>query len=147
TRKRESYEFTKRMAKKGYRSLSDLEAQRIAVTQAEIELKVQTVNLHVLENFTSKRDIAQLEANATELVRELERTKRKADAALTKAEDEFESRRLTMQVQREKYQEWLSQIQNCKLRAPQSGEVVYANQNSQSRRGSTEPDIYEGATV
>ena len=146
-RKRESYEFTKRMAKKGYRSLSDLEAERIAVTQAEINLRVETDNLRVLENFTSKRDIAQLQSDATELVRELERVKRKAAAALSKAEAEYESGKLTLQVEKQKYQEWISQIANCTLRAPQSGEVVYANQNSSNRRGSTEPDIIEGATV
>lgn len=146
-RKRESYEFTKRMAKKGYRSLSDLEAERIAVTQAEIELKVEQENLRVLENFTSKRDIAQLKSDATEFERELERVKKKADAALSKAQSEYEACKLTLQVEKEKYQEWLTQIGNCKLRASQNGEVVYANQNSSNRRGNNEPDIYEGATV
>ncbi len=145
-RKRESYDFTKRMAKKGYRSLSELEAERIAVTQAEINLKVEKDKLRVLEDYTSKRNIAQLEADATELERELERTRRKAEAALSKAEAEFESSKLTLQVEKEKYQEWLSQIANCTLRAPQGGEVVYANQRS-SRRGNDEPDIIEGATV
>ncbi|MCA8985450.1 MAG: efflux RND transporter periplasmic adaptor subunit [Planctomycetaceae bacterium] len=146
-RKRESYEFTKRMAKKGYRSLSDLEAERISVTQSEIELKVEQDKLRVLENFTSKRDIALLESDAVELEREKERTDRKTSAALSKAQAEFESARLTLHVEREKYQEWLRRIENCTLRAAQSGEVVYANENSSSRRGSSEPEIFEGATV
>lgn len=147
-RKRESYEFTKRLAKKGYRSQSDLEAERIAVTQAEIELRVEQENFRVLENFTSKRTIRELEADADEFVRELDRVKRQASAALSKAEAEYQSALLTLEVEKEKYNEWLKHIELCTLRAPQDGQIVYANSNSGSRRGgSTEPEIYEGATV
>lgn len=146
-REQESYDFVKRMAKKGYRSLSDLESKRITVAKTEIELRVEQDKLRVLENFTSKRDIAQLESDSVELERELERTRRKASAALSKVEAEFESARLTLTVERQKHEEWLRRIENCIIRAPQSGEVVYANENASSRRGSNEPDIFEGATV
>ncbi len=147
-RKRESYEFTKRLAKKGYRSQSDLEAERIAVTQAEIELRVEQENFRVLENFTSKRTIRELEADATEFVRELDRVKRQASAALSKAEAEYQSALLTLEVEKEKYNEWLQHIEFCTLKAPQDGQIVYANASSGSRRGgSSEPEIYEGATV
>ncbi len=147
-RKRESYEFTKRLAKKGYRSQSDLEAERIGVTQAEIELRVEQENYRVLENFTSKRTIRELEADADEFVRELDRVKRQARASLSKAEAEYHASLLTLEVEKEKYNEWLKHIKLCTLRAPQDGQIVYANSSSGSRRGgSTEPEIYEGATV
>ncbi len=146
-REKESYDFVKRMAKKGYRGLSDLEAKRISVAKLEIELRVEEDKLRVLENFTSKRDIALLESDAVESERELERTKRKSLAALAKVEAEFESARLTLTVEKQKYDEWIRRIENCVILAPQSGEVVYANENTSSRRGSNEPDIFEGATV
>lgn len=144
-RNSESLEFTKRMAKKGYRSQSDLEAERLAVTKSEIELKVEQEKLTVLDDFTAKRAIAEFEAAAKELERELERVKRKAKAALAKAESDLESRKLTHEVEVEKYNRLLEQIDLCKLYAPQDGEVVYANQ--QASRRSTQIVIEEGAVV
>ncbi len=146
-RKEEAYEFTKRMAKKGYRSPSELEAQRIAMTQAEIQLRVEEENMRVLDKFTAPRTIRELEANAKELVRELDRVKRQAAAALAKAEAEFESSKLTLEVEKQKYDDWLKHIELCTLRAPQDGQIVYANSSSGRRGGSGEPDIIEGATV
>ncbi len=145
-RAREFYEFSKRIARKGYRSQNDLEADRIAVTKAEIALRVAQEKLNVLENYTKKRTIAELEANAAELVRELERVKRKASAALAQFEAEFEARKLTAEVEQAKYDRLLRQIEACTLRAPQDGEVVYANEAAR-RRGSSEVLIEEGAAV
>lgn len=146
TRKKESYEFTKRMTKKGYRSQSDLEAERLSVTKAEIDLRVEIDNRRVLDDFTSVRKLAQLRADKTEYTRDFERIKRKASAALAKATADFESRELTLEVQNEKYDEWLERIENCTMIAPQDGEIVYAKSSS-SRRSSSEPEIQAGATV
>ena len=134
------------MTKKGYKSQSDLEAERIAVTQAEIDLQVELVNLRVLEDYTAKRKNAQLEADAKEFKRELDRVILKAKAAMSKATAEVEARKLTLAVEKVKLQEWNERIANCILRAPQDGEIVYAK-SSASRRGSAEPEIIEGATV
>ena len=145
-RKKESYEFTRRMTKKGYRSQSDLEPERISVTQAEIDLRVEKDNLEVLNRYTAVRKMAQLEADAKEFERDLLRVKLKTSASLSKASADYEARKLTFEVEKEKLQEWLERIKNCKMVAPQDGEIVYAK-SSASRRGSSEPEIVEGATV
>ncbi len=145
-RKKESYEFTRKMTKKGYRSQSDLEAERISVTQAEIDLKVELANLSVLQKYTSIRKLAQLKADAKEFERDLERVKLKTSALLAKAEADLDARVLTLELEKEKLEEWNERIKNCTLRAPQDGEIVYAK-GSASRRGSSEPEIIEGATV
>lgn len=145
TRSYESLAFTKRMVLKGYKSQSDLEAEQLAVTKSELALKVQKETLNVLNEYTAKRKIAELEANAKEYERELERVKRKAKAAMIKAEADLESRKLTLEVEIEKYNRWNEQIANSTLRAPQDGEVVYAKENS--RRGSSESIIEKGTSV
>ncbi len=145
-RKKESYEFTRRMTKKGYRSQSDLEAERISVTQAEIDLGVEKDNLEVLDKYTAVRKMAQLKADAKEFERDLLRVKLKTSASLSKANADYEARKLTFEVEKEKLQEWLERIKNCTMVAPQDGEIVYAK-SSASRRGSSEPEIVEGATV
>ncbi len=145
TRAQESYDFTRRIAKKGYRSQNDVEAARIAAMQKEIALGVAQEKLRVLEQYTAKRTIAELQANAKEFERELERVKAKADSALAQAEADYEARQLTYEVEKTKYERLTEQIEACKLLAPQAGTVVYANDSG--RWGRSEEVIEEGATV
>lgn len=144
-RSREALVFTKRMARKGYRSQTDLEADQIAVNKADLELQVEKVKLKVLDNYTYKRKIAELESNAKEKSLELERAKRKAAIALTKAEAEFESRKLGLELEEKQLKHWEKQIAACTIRAPQNGEVIYANE--QARRYRMEEQIRVGAQV
>lgn len=145
-RNRETYEFTKDQVKKGYRTQNDLEAARIAVKQAELKLQGAKEEYKVLTEFTYERDIAELEANSKELERELERTKLKAKSSQTQYEKDVEARKLTYEVEKEQFERVLKQIEACTLKAPQEGEVVYANLSS-SRRSSEPTNIEEGATV
>lgn len=140
----DNYAFTKRIAKKGYRTQNEVEAARINVTKAEITLKDAKEKLKVLELYTSTGEIARREAAATETVRELVRVRRKADAALSQFQSDYEARKLTAEVERDKYDRLVQQIEVCTLRAPQEGQVVYAKPSGRSRETFT---IEEGATV
>ena len=145
TRAEENYDFTRRLAKKGYRSQNDLEASRIAAMQKEIALGVAKEKLRVLEAYTAKRTIAELRANALEYKRELERVKVKASSALAQAKADYEARKLTYEVELSKSERLLQQIAACRMLAPQSGTIVYANNNN--RWGRSENVIEEGSTV
>lgn len=145
-RAQENEQFTKEQVKKGYRTQNDLQAALIATKQAALKLQGAQEELKVLTQFTYRRTIAELEANASELERELERTKLKAKAAQTQYEKDVEARKLTFEVENERYQQNLEQIEACVLKAPQNGEVVYANIGG-GRRSSEPVSIEEGATV
>lgn len=147
TRAMEKYEFTKRLAKKGYSTISELEADRIAVTKAEIDAGVAKEKLRVLGEYDSKRQLAEKESNAREFERELERVRRKAQAAIVQAEADHGARKLTADVERTKYERLLAQIEACKLFAPQDGLVVYANERGSRMSGSQDVTISEGAQV
>ena len=148
TRAEEKYEFSKRLSKKGYVTQSELEADRIAVTKARIALDVATEKLKVLDTYTHKRQIAEMTANSQEFARELERTKRKADAALTQAKANLSACKLTFEVETSKLKKFNDQIAACTIRAPQAGEVVYANGSNNDRRGGGQEQlIAEGAAV
>lgn len=144
TRAEEKYEFTKRLSKKGYATQSELEADRIAVTKARIARDVADSKLNVLMTYTYKRQMAEMEANALEFARELERVRLKAAAALAQFESTLSAAKLTAEVERQKFQKLMTQIKACTIRAPRDGLVVYANTNT---RRSQEPQIYEGAKV
>lgn len=145
-RAEENEQFTKEQVKKGSRTQNDLQASTIAVKQAALQLQGAEEELKVLTEFTYKRTNAELSANASELERELERTKLKAKAAATQFEKDVEARKLTFEVENERYEQNLSQIEACILKAPQKGEVVYASMSS-GRRSSEPVTIEEGASI
>ena len=136
----ESYEFSKRLAKKGYKSQNDVEADRIAVTKTQIKRDVALDKLKVLKNYTYRRTIRELEEMADESVRELDRVRRQAAAALAQFEADFKAKKLTYEVQKGKLERCQKQIAACTIRAPQPGEVVY-NTDGGSRR--SEGDVIE----
>ncbi len=123
-----------------------MEANRIAWEQAKLKLQGAEEKRKVLEKYDYERKITELEANAKELAREVERVKLKAASAQTQAEKDYEAQKLTNGVEHEKLDRLNKQIEACTMKAPQAGQVVYANQQSNSFRSSGE-QIEQGATV
>jgi HlyD family secretion protein len=147
-RANDKYAFTQRLIKKGYAKQSEVEADRVAVAKAEINLQVAEKKLEVLKEFTYIRQIAELKANATEFERELERVKLKADANLAKYLADLAAAKSKYQVEKSTYEKIMRQIELCITRAPRDGLVVYVNTRSGGGRGGqTEALIYEGAKV
>ncbi|MES2793038.1 MAG: HlyD family efflux transporter periplasmic adaptor subunit [Planctomycetota bacterium] len=147
-RAEESYDFSKENAKKGYTSQSALEAARISMVQKQLARAVASKAVDVLVDFTKKRQEAEKKANATEFVKELERVRRKASAAMAQAEANLSAAKLTAEVEDSKLTKLRDQIAACTMRAPQDGEVVYANASSDRRGGSSDAaTIAEGAQV
>ncbi|MBX3442401.1 MAG: HlyD family efflux transporter periplasmic adaptor subunit [Planctomyces sp.] len=146
---KESYEFTKRQVEKGTTQQNVLEAARIKMQQAEFDRESASKELEVLEDYTKKRTEAELEAQAKELANELERVKIKAEAAETQFRKDLEAKELTLKVERDKLERYNKQIEACTLRAPQDGEVVYANlsEGGRGRGGQQGPAVEVGATV
>ncbi|WP_437194608.1 HlyD family efflux transporter periplasmic adaptor subunit [Planctomicrobium sp. SH527] len=145
-RSKDTLQFTTGQVKKGYASQNELDASRVAAQQATLKLRGAEELLHVLQNFTFKRNIAELNANAKESERELARVRLKALSAQTQCEKEANATKLTYDVEREKLARLQTQIEACTIRAPQDGEVVYANMSNSGRR-SDQPAIEAGTTV
>lgn len=146
-RAEENYEFTRRMSRKGYRNQNDVEATRIAVKKAKLELAAAEEERNVLETYTRKRTEAELKAKAIEMVSELERVKLQAEAEMAKAQKQLQTRQQTLASEREILAKLRDQIEACTLRAPQDGQVVYANLDSSSRRSDGSGGIELGAQV
>lgn len=147
-RAQDKYAFTQRLIKKGYAKQSEVEADRVAVAKARINLEVANEKMKVLTKFTHERQIAELEANATEFERELARVKLRADAALAKYLADLSNAKLKSEVEKSTYERILKQIEVCTIKAPRDGMVVYVNTRSGGGRGgSGDPLIYEGAKV
>ncbi len=144
-RTREVFEFTKRLARKGYKSLNDVEADRIAVTKARIALSVAREKLGLLDEFSKSRTAEEMLANFVESVAAKERTETSGTAALKAFEKEYEARVNALEIEQSKHDRLTQQLEACLMFAPSDGIVVYANQ--QSRRSSDNVVIEERATV
>lgn len=145
-RAEENFEFSKRIAKKGYKNQNDVEADRINVVKAEIDLEIAKEDLKVEKEYVQSRKRIELEADVKEKERNLERVERKGVATLAQFDAKLKASQLTYEVEKSELERIREQIVACKMVAPQNGQVVYANQNS-GRRSSGEDVIEEGTEV
>lgn len=123
----QNLEYSKRLAAKGYVTPLQLEADRFAVDNAEKKLESAETKLRVLQEFTKAKMVKQLGADI------------KTTEAKRKEKDH------THQLDMEKLALIESQIEKCIIKAPQSGQVVYANVTN--RHGGSDIIIEEGILV
>lgn len=141
---RENYEYFARVAKKGYKTVDVVETRRIALKDAELKLAIAQGKLKVQKDYTYERTIKELEEEAVEVVRRLERITRAGIAALVQDEAELKSSELTYSIEKEKLEKLQKQIAACKLVAPQNGKIIYPTEHNHHSQAAV---IEEGATV
>jgi HlyD family secretion protein len=118
------------MVKKGYMDQNDLEFAYSTMKKAQVEVDAKKEELRVLVDYDKPRKIAELEHKAEESIRDRERVESKSNIAIKKTTSEFESRKLGLEAARQNVKFWEDQQAKCKLIAPQTGEVVYANEKA-----------------
>lgn len=126
-RAKQFIDYSKMLFSKGYVTKLQLEADEFALEKAEMSKKTAETKLHVLEDFTKQKMITQLESDI------------KTTEAKLKSDEH--SHRLDL----EKLELIRTQITKCVIKAPCSGQVVYAN--DADRRGGNEIVIQEGTQV
>jgi multidrug resistance efflux pump len=126
-RARKNLVWGKETAAKGIRSAAQVQADALALQQADFALREAEGMAVRLEKFTKKRLIKNLQAKIEAI---------RADKLAQESSFQLESDRLKRLEQ---------MVANCTLRAPREGIVVYANQ--QNMWGRTDVQIDEGVTV
>lgn len=144
TRAKQDLEWSERLADQGFLEQSQLDADRLAETRAQITLNQAKRARELFEAYEIPRRRTELEAAVTEKRRELERVKLQAKARLADYEADMLSAEATAKLERTDLEKILSQIEAGKIRAPVSGMVVYARDDS--RWGNDEP-MQEGSEV
>jgi len=120
-------DHTKRMARKGFTTPLQVEADEFAVKRAELQLGTYQTAKKVLEKFTREKTLRALQATR--------------DAAQAAARSE----EATMKLEKAKLDRLESYLEKCVITAPQSGMLVYYKERS--RFGSSSSNIEEGAPV
>ena len=122
-----SLEYTQRMMRKGYATQLQMESQAFAVERAKLDLAAAETDKEILVKFSKVKTLTDLEA--------------KRDAA----EARMLSEQVTFKAEGDTLENLEGQMDFCKITAPQSGMVVYANQRS--RWGQQGSQIEEGASI
>lgn len=126
-RAQEYLAYSERLAAKGYVTTLQLEADRFAVDKARNELDMAKNKLDVLRKYTREKELKQFDSDI-----------KTSEAKLRSEED---SHRIDL----EELERIKEQIAKCTIRAPEPGQVVYANVTN--RRGGQEVIIEPGTQV
>ena len=145
TRARQELEWSQKLFERGFLEQTQLDADRLAETQATIKLNRTKRALLLLEEHDFPRQRAELDADVEELGRELERVKLQARARLVDYEANLRSSKARLDLESEKLVKLDSQIEKAILVAPVAGMVVYAVEE-RGRWGGGEP-MQEGTSV
>jgi HlyD family secretion protein len=126
-RSRQYLEDSKLLHAKGFMSDRELESDAFAVAQQEIALEELHTRMQVLEKFSRPKVLLD----------------READIKIAQAR--FETQQHSYQLDIERLAEAEEQIEKCTIRAPQAGQVVYANVSD--HHGRQQIVIEEGTMV
>ncbi|MEO2049482.1 MAG: efflux transporter periplasmic adaptor subunit [Pirellulales bacterium] len=126
-RSKEYYQYSKKLATKGYVNQLQLEADQFAVEKSIKELEAAQTMLKVLDQFTKAKMAKQLES----------------DILIANAKWNAEKSSLELELQ--KLHDIEQQIGNCTIVAPREGTIVYAHERD--RHGDSNFIVEEGTLV
>lgn len=126
-RAKEYYEYSKKLATKGYVNDLQLEADKFAVEKSQKELEAAKTKLKVLDEFTKAKTLKQLES----------------DILIAKAK--WEANQNSYQLELDNLKEIEDQLAKCTIKSPKEGIVMYAHERD--RRGNADFIVEEGASV
>lgn len=139
---KETLEWSRKLYEEQFISASELESDELAYKKKELDLDLAKRDLDLLENYTHKRELAQLESDVKQAKMALDRTERSAKADIVQAEASFKAKEAEYTRQQDKLKKIEAQLEKTKIYAPADGSVIYATSAEQmSRRfgGGSEP--------
>lgn len=131
-----------------YLSQTELQTDQLSAFRIQNQLDLARSDLSVLDNFTYKRQIAQLESDVSQTKMEWERATWQANANVVQASAELQAKLAEYEQQKSKLAKLEDQISKATIIAPMDGLVVYGTSVEMGRRmfGSNEP-LREGRAV
>jgi len=140
TRAKEKLEWSNKLYKEKYISEMELKADQLAASKKNTDLNLARNNLNLLEAFTFKRTVKQLESDVKQAEMALERTKRKARADVAQAQADLTAKESELNRQKDKLQKLEEQIVKTRIYAPADGLAIYATSARRaSWRSGTQP--------
>jgi HlyD family secretion protein len=138
--------WSEKLLEEKYISQAEYEKDRLARERTKLDHELAVADRELLEQYTRKRKVTELESAIEQAELALERATRKARADVVQAEADLTAKESELQRQRDKLAKIEDQIAKCRIVAPVEGMVVYATSSRGGWRGNAEP-LDEGQTV
>jgi multidrug efflux pump subunit AcrA (membrane-fusion protein) len=140
--------WSQRMVKKGFLTSSQSQADQSRLQSGQIARDKVVEELRVLEEYTKRRTVTDLENKVEEAKRALDRTEKQANAKEKTADIDRQTKKLVHDKEQARYKEIEDEIKKCTVRAPQDGLVVYyVPEQSRWGSGSQQSIIAQGEPV
>ncbi len=143
---REERKWAKTLAAEKYISSTELKTAELAFNQADLGVMVAKSKLRLLNDFTYKRQLAQLNSDVSQAGMAIERTKRSSAASVIQLKAKLLAAESKLGREKIKLAKIEDQIKKAIVIAPADGMVVYASSAKGSWRGNQEP-LEEGQSV
>jgi HlyD family secretion protein len=134
---------TRSLYAKGFVTGADIQKYDLALTNAKNAVAQATTALEVLTKYTHAMDLASKQNAVAQAQKSLMRTKQQNQANLAQKVSDLEAKQAALQLIKHKMDHLKEQFDDCTIKAPADGMVVYA---SSGDRNAQNP-IQEGATV
>ncbi len=142
--KKSDYAAVKALYDLGYKSKGDLAAARLDLLKADSALASQMARGRQLEVYTYEMQKLDRKGKYDTAENNCEQVKRNNESELAQAKAAKESADRAYAKEKERYERYQTQLNKCKIYAPQDGMVAYATEEGRWNRGSS---IAEGAFV
>jgi multidrug resistance efflux pump len=117
--------WARRMVKKGFQTASQAQSEEAKEESYKLALRKASLDLDVLVKYTRRKDETTKKRAVQEARLALDREERKAAAAEVQKRTDRDTKKSTYQRQQSKFNEIVEEIRKSLLYAPQSGLVVY----------------------
>ena len=125
-RAKEKLQWSRKLFEASYISQTELQADELSEKRARLDLELSEDDLDLLNNYTHKRNLAQLKSDVSQNKMTLERTTRKATADIVQAESNLKAKEAEYKRQQDKLKKTETQIEKAKIYAPADGQIIHA---------------------
>src|SRR5690606_34034137 len=119
-------QWSKRLYEEKYIALADLTRDEPRLERANLDLETARADLALLENFTYKRRVRELESDVDQKEMALDRVKRQALANVVQDEADLQAKESELKRQKERLAKFEDQLKKTKIYSPANGMVIYA---------------------
>ncbi len=137
---------SQRLVEKGFITRTEFEADEQQAVKAKLDLELAVDRKKLLEDFTKKRTLTQLQSDVDQAEMALDRVRRRAKAEVVQAEADLRAKELKYDREKRKSDKLKEQIKKTKIYAPTDGVVVYASSGGRRHPMMSEP-LDEGQMV
>ncbi len=148
-RAKERYEQVPDLAAEGFLTKTQVEEERIALREAEINLENAKRELELFDTYSYRMDLTQKESDVKDADRELENSRQKATINLKEKEAQVTQKDRQVTSTRVRLAQLQEELGHMKLTAPQAGTVHYGDPERPWQRENVKigNQIYQGNTV